>query len=174
VTQPDGRSRTFSWSDPLVTAAKLSELSGLEGIQAVASGELPPPPIADLLGMTIALVEPGRVVFALEPAEWMYNPIGSIHGGVAATMLDSALGCAIHTTLPAGVGYATSDLQVRYVRALSALSGRILADAHVVHAGRRLATAEGKLYAEQDGKLFAHGTTSCIILDGGAGGDGGA
>jgi uncharacterized protein (TIGR00369 family) len=114
--------------------------------------------------MDITHVEPGHVVFALEPAEWMYNPIGSVHGGIAATILDSSLGCAIHTTLPAGVGYTTSDLQVRFVRSLSADSGRVLAESRVVHAGRRLATAEGKLFAEADGKLFAHASTSCLIL----------
>jgi uncharacterized protein (TIGR00369 family) len=158
------RSRTFTWSDPLATASAVRELSGLEAIRAIASGAFPPPPIAELLGMDITHVEPGHVVFALEPAEWMYNPIGSVHGGIAATILDSSLGCAIHTTLAAGVGYTTSDLQVRFVRSMSADTGRVLAESRVVHAGRRLATAEGKLYAEADGKLFAHASTSCLIL----------
>ena len=130
----------------------------------VAAGEIPPPPIAELLGMTITFVERGHVIFALEPAEWMYNPIGSVHGGVAATILDSSLGCAVHTTLDAGVGYTTSDLQVRYVRAIGAETGRVLAESHVVHSGRRLATAEGRLYVESSGQLLAHGTTSCLIL----------
>jgi uncharacterized protein (TIGR00369 family) len=161
VTQ---RTRTFSWSDPLATAGGVRDLPGLEAIRMIAAGELPPPPIADMLGMTITLVEPGHVIFALEPAEWMYNPIGSVHGGIAATILDSALGCAVHTTLDAGVAYTTSDLQVRYVRAIGADTGRVLADASVVHSGRRLATAEGRLYAESSGKLLAHASTSCIIL----------
>jgi uncharacterized protein (TIGR00369 family) len=160
------RVRTFTWSDPFETAAALAALPGIEAMRKVAAGELPPPPIAELLDFEIMLVEEGRVVFACTPAEWMYNPIGSVHGGVAATLLDSSLGCAIHTTLPAGQAYTTSDLQIRYVRALSAGVGRVLADAHVVHSGRRLATAEGRLYAEDGGKLFAHGTTSCMILDG--------
>jgi uncharacterized protein (TIGR00369 family) len=168
VTQPilngGDRSRTFTWSDPLATASAARALSGLEAIRAIAAGELPPPPIAELLGMDITHVEPGHVVFALEPAEWMYNPIGSVHGGIAATILDSSLGCAIHTTLAAGVGYATSDLQVRFVRALSADTGRVLAESRVVHAGRRLATAEGKLFAEADGRLLAHASTSCLIF----------
>jgi uncharacterized protein (TIGR00369 family) len=114
--------------------------------------------------MSITHVDRGHVVFALEPAEWMYNPIGSVHGGVAATILDSSLGCAVHTTLDAGVGYATSDLQVRYVRALSSTTGRVLAESRVVHSGRKLATAEGRLFGEADGKLFAHASTSCLIL----------
>jgi uncharacterized protein (TIGR00369 family) len=105
------------------------------------------------------------VVFSLEPAEWMYNPIGSVHGGIAATILDSALGCSVHTTLDAGVAYTTSDLQVRYVRAMSADTGPVLCESRVVHRGRRLATAEGRLFAADDPeRLFAHGSTSCMIL----------
>jgi uncharacterized protein (TIGR00369 family) len=161
--QPE-RTRTFTWADPLAAAQAASRLSGLEAVRAIAAGELPPPPIASLLEFEITHVERGRVVFALEPAEWMYNPLGSVHGGVASTLLDSALGCSVHTVLDAGVRYTTSDLHVRFVRAMRADTGRVLADCHVVHAGRRLATAEGKLYSEGDETLFAHGTTSCLIL----------
>ena len=96
------RTRTFTWSDPLVTAQAAHDLPGIDAIRAIAAGELPPPPIAELLDFEITLVEPGRVIFAIEPAEWMYNPIGSVHGGVAATLLDSSLGCAVHTVLDAG------------------------------------------------------------------------
>ena len=158
------RTRTYSWSDPLATAEVLRDMPGLDAIRMVAAAELPPPPIAELLGMTITLVERGRVIFALEPAEWMYNPIGSVHGGIAATILDSSLGCAVHTTLDAGVRYTTSDLQVRYVRAIGAETGRVLAESNVVHTGRRLATAEGRLYVEASGQLLAHASTSCLIL----------
>src|SRR4051794_1817104 len=161
--QPE-RTRTFSWADPLITARAAGSLNGLEAIRAIMDGELPPPPIASLLDFEITHVERGHVIFALEPAEWMYNPIGSVHGGVASTLLDSALGCSVHTVLDAGVSYTTSDLHVRFVRPMRADTGRVLADCHVVHVGRRMATAEGKLYAEQDGTLFAHGTTSCLIL----------
>jgi uncharacterized protein (TIGR00369 family) len=161
VTQ---RTRTFSWSDPLATAGAARDLPGLEAIRKIAAGELPPPPIAELLGMEITVAERGHVIFALEPAEWMYNPIGSVHGGIAATLLDSSLGCAVHTTLDAGIAYTTSDLQVRYVRPIGAATGRILAESHVVHSGRRLATAEGRLYIEADGRLLAHASTSCLIL----------
>jgi uncharacterized protein (TIGR00369 family) len=159
------RTRTFTWSDPLETARAAVELPGIDAIRKIAEGELPPPPIAELLDFEITLVEEGRVVFAITPEEWMYNPIGSVHGGVAATLLDSSLGCAVHTVLPAGTRYTTIDLQVRYVRAMTADTGRVLADSRVVHAGRKLATAEGRLYAEADEeKLFAHATTSCLIL----------
>src|SRR3954453_20978066 len=158
------RTRTFTWSAPLAPARAAVAPAGIDAIRAIAAGELPPPPIAELLGFEITLVEPGRVIFALEPAEWMYNPIGSVHGGGAATLLDSSLGCCIHTVLEAGARYTTTDLHVRYLRALSASSGRVLADSRVVHVGRKLATAEGRLYAEADEKLFATGTTSCLIL----------
>jgi len=158
------RERTISWEDPLEVASRGAELSGLEAMRQVAAGALPPPPIAVLFDMSIVEVEDGRCVFALHPAEWMFNPIGSVHGGVAATLLDSCMGCAVHSTLPAGVAYATTDLQVRYLRAMTAETGRVLAEGSVVHRGRRQATAEGRLYVEESGKLIAHATTGCIIF----------
>jgi uncharacterized protein (TIGR00369 family) len=158
------RSRTFSWQDPAATAAEGRRMSGLDYISAIASRALPPPPIAELLGFEIVEAEHGRAVFALAPAEWMYNPIGMVHGGIAATILDSCMGCAVHTTLDAGVGYTTTDLQVRYIRAMSDVTGRVLAEGRVVHGGRRTATAEGRVFAESDGKLIAHASTGCVIF----------
>jgi uncharacterized protein (TIGR00369 family) len=158
------RSRTFTWSDPAPSAAAAQTQSGLEFIQSIVAGEVPPPPIAQLVGTTITDVERGRVIFEFSPAEWMYNPIGSVHGGIAATLLDSAMGCAIHTTLQAGVGYTTTDLQVRYLRAMSSDTGLVRAEGTVVQSGRRLATAEGQLVAVESGKLIATGSTGCIIL----------
>jgi len=158
------RTRTFTWSDPLRSARTGLQLPGLDYIRAVADGELPAPPVARMLGMEIVEVERGRAVFALEPAEWMYNPIGSVHGGIAATVLDSCMGCAVHTTLDPGVGYATSDLHVRYVRAMREDSGRVLAEGRVVHEGSRVATAEGRLVLESGGALIAHATTGCSVF----------
>jgi uncharacterized protein (TIGR00369 family) len=158
------RTRTFSWQDPLAVAELGRERSGMDVLEAVIDGTVGPPPIADLLGMSLVEVGEGRAVFAVEPAEWMYNPIGSVHGGIAATLLDSCMGCAIHTTLPAGVGYATSDLQIRYARGMTVDTGRVLAEGSVVHAGRRLATAEGRLTVEATGKLIAHATTACLLI----------
>jgi uncharacterized protein (TIGR00369 family) len=158
------RTRTFTWQDPMPSAALARERSGMEVLQAVVDGELPPPPIAALLGMSLVEVQEGRAVFAVEPAEWMYNPIGSVHGGIAATLLDSCMGCAIHSTLPAGVGYTTSDLQVRYSRGMTIDTGRVVAEGTVVHAGRRLATAEGRLTVQATGKLIAHATTGCVLI----------
>jgi len=158
------RVRSFSWEDPAAAAAAAMELPGLECMQAIVAGTLPAPPIARLLDFTLMSVEEGRAVFAMKPAEWMYNPIGSVHGGIAATILDSCMGCAVHTTLEAGVGYTTADLQVRYIRAMGENTGRVLAEGRVIHRGRRTATAEGRLFVESDETLIAHGTTGCVIL----------
>jgi uncharacterized protein (TIGR00369 family) len=159
------RSRTFDWEDPSVLAAAARNgRSGLEFITAIARGELPPPPIAKLLDMDIVEASEGRAVFSLEPAEWMFNPIGSIHGGIAATLLDSCMGCAVQTVLPPGAAYTTSDLHVRYLRAMSIDTGRVLAEGTVVHPGRRQATAEGRLSVQATGKLIATATTGCIVL----------
>jgi uncharacterized protein (TIGR00369 family) len=158
------RTRSFSWEDPTATAAAGLQMPGLECMRSIMDGVLPPPPIARLLDFTITEVEDRRAVFAMEPAEWMYNPIGSVHGGIAATILDSCMGCAVHTTLEAGVGYTTTDLQVRYIRAMGETTGRVLAEGRVVHRGRRTATAEGRLFVESDETLIAHATTGCVIL----------
>jgi uncharacterized protein (TIGR00369 family) len=164
-TLEQARVRSFEWVDPAVLAAGAAGLSGLETMQAIVDGTLPPPPFASALGLSVAEVGHGRAVFVIEPAEWMYNPLGSVHGGVAATLLDSCMGCAVHTTLDAGVGYTTTDLHVRYLRGMRAGAGRVLAEGRVVHTGRRTATAEGRLYLEEDPEvLFAHASTGCAIL----------
>jgi uncharacterized protein (TIGR00369 family) len=158
------RTRSFSWEDPARSAAAAIELPGLQVMQAIIDGTLPSPPIARLLDFEVVEVEDGRALFAMAPAEWMYNPIGSVHGGVAATILDSCMGCAVHTTLEAGIGYTTTDLQVRYIRAMSDTTGRVLAEGRVIHRGKRTATAEGRLFVESDERLLAHGSTGCVIL----------
>ena len=164
VEQALARTRTFSWQDPVAAAARGRAMSGLEFLSAIVEGTLPPPPIAELFGFSVIEVQHGRAVFAMEPAEWMYNPIGMVHGGVAATLLDSCMGCAVHTTLAAGVAYTTTDLQVRYVRPMGAGTGRVLAEGRVVHAGARFATAEGRLFTEDGEKLLAHASTGCAIM----------
>jgi uncharacterized protein (TIGR00369 family) len=164
VSVADARTRTISWTDPATLAAESVTESGFEYLRGIAAGRIPRPPIAELIDSFIVEVEPGRVVFAADPAEWMYNPIGSVHGGIAATLLDSCMGCAVHTTLEAGIGYTTTDRQVRYIRPLTTSTGRVLAEGRVVHAGRRTATAEGRLFVESDHSLIAHATTGCAIL----------
>lgn len=148
--------------DPVAAAQDLAQLDGLTALRAMIAGELPPPPIATLLGFDLVDVEEGRVVFAVEPGDQHYNPIGMVHGGLAATLIDSATGCAVHTTLPAGTGYTTTDVQVRFVRPITRDTGQIECVGQVVHRGRTLATAEARLSAGD--KLLAHGTASLLIL----------
>ncbi|MGN6474125.1 MAG: PaaI family thioesterase [Mycobacteriales bacterium] len=137
---------------------------GLEFLHEIADGELPPPPIADLIGFGIRHIEHGRVTFAMQPRLEHYNPIGMVHGGVAATLLDTVLGCAVHTKLPAGTGYTTLDLQVRYLRPVTVRTGTVLATGTVVHLGRRTATAQAELVAEDTGSLLATATSSLLVL----------
>ncbi len=159
------RTLEIAWEDPVAAAHAGLSLSGIEYMHAVASGEIPRPPIAALLGMEIVEAEEGRAVFALTPAEQHYNPIGVVHGGVAATILDSAMGCAVHTTLPAGWGYGTLDLSTRFVRPITRDMGRILCEGVVVHRGRSTATTEGRVWVEESGKLVAHGSGSALLRE---------
>jgi uncharacterized protein (TIGR00369 family) len=143
----------------------VARLNGLELMQAVADGELPPPTIAVLLGMRPVEIGDGVVTFEMQPDERMMNPIGSVHGGIAATLLDSAMACAVHTTLPAGWGYTTAQLGVHYLRSMQPGMGPVRAVGTVLPRGRRQSTAEGKLY-DAEGRVLAHGTTTCLILRG--------
>jgi len=160
------RSRTLVWQDPVATAAAGATMTGLEYMTAIVGGELPPPPIAVTMRLRPVELAEGRVVFEGEPGEEHYNPIGVVHGGYAATLLDSALGCAVHTTLPAGVGYTSLGLEVKFVRPISRDTGRVLCEASVLYRGRKQATAEAKLSAAESGKLLAHGVATCMILGG--------
>lgn len=158
------RTRLVTWQDPMPAAQAGAELAGLEYMRAVAAGQYPPPPIAVLLRMGPVAVEEGWVVFEGEPGEEHYNPIGMVHGGYAATLIDSAIGCAVHTTLPTGTGYSTLTLETKFVRAMTRETGRIRAEAQVLHRGRRQATGEARLYDASNGKLLAHGTGTCLII----------
>lgn len=162
---PEGtRRRTLVWQDPVPTAAAGATMTGMEYMTAVVTGTTPPPPIAVTMRLRPVELEEGRVVFEGEPGEEHYNPIGVVHGGYAATLLDSALGCAVHTTLPAGVGYTSLGLEAKYVRPITRDTGRVLCEAKVLYAGRRQATAEANLTAAESGKLLAHGIATCMIL----------
>lgn len=157
------RTRTIAWSDPTPAVRAAPSMRGIDYIRAIANGELPAPPISDLMGMRIIEVEEGRVVFGAQPAEYHYNPLGTVHGGLAATLFDSAMACAIHTLLPAGMAYTTIELHVTYLRPITIDTGWIRCDAHALHAGRRIATAEAKLFDAED-KLYGHATTTCVML----------
>ena len=157
------RTRTVSWEDPAPGAEAAREMSGLDYLRAMLRGELPGPPIARLVGFGFVEVEEGRVVFECEPAEYHYNPIGSVHGGLACTLFDSAMGCAVHTELPAGVGYTTVELKVNLLRPISAGTGRLLCEGNTIHVGGRIATAEARL-TDESGKLYGHATTTCMVF----------
>jgi uncharacterized protein (TIGR00369 family) len=129
----------------------------------MVAGEVPPPPVAQLLGMGIAEIEVGRVVFTMNPAEYHYNPIGTVHGGVISTLCDSAMGCAIQSTLPAGVGYTTVELKVNFLRPLLVTSGTVRCEGRTIHVGGRIATAEARV-VDAEGRLYAHATTTCMIF----------
>ena len=159
------RTRTYTWDDPLELVARASGLSGLEALQLIQAGTLPPPPIAQTLGFGRIEVEEGRAMFEIEPAEFHYNPIGVVHGGLALALLDSAMGCAVHSTLPAGVAYTTLEVKANFVRPLTASTGLVRCIGTVVHGGRTVATAEGRV-VDGDGKLYAHGTSTLLILGG--------
>jgi uncharacterized protein (TIGR00369 family) len=160
------RERILVWQDPVPTAAAGATMIGMEYMQAIVAGEVPPPPIAVTMRLRPIELGEGRCVFEGEPGEEHYNPIGVVHGGYAATLLDSALGCCVHTTLPAGVGYTSLGIEAKYVRPITRDTGRVLCEANVLYRGRRQATAEATLAAAESGKLLAHGTATLMILGG--------
>ncbi len=160
------RTRTFSWQDMSHNLERARAMTGLEYLKAMARGELPPPPIAMALGFEMAHendFSEGRAVFRMTPHEYHYNPIGTVHGGVFATILDSALGCAIQTMLPAGTAYTTLELKVNYIRPLLAGGAEVQAIGEVVAMTRQTGIAEGRLI-DGHGKIYAHATTTCLIM----------
>jgi uncharacterized protein (TIGR00369 family) len=157
------RTRTVTWQDPRLNSEPAMRLSGLEFLQRMIAGEYPRPPIAAVLDFNLVEVEEGRAVFEVQPAEFHYNPIGMVHGGLAATVLDSALGCAVQSTLLAGSGYTTLELKVNMTRAISDRTGLLRCEGRVIHAGRTTAVADAQL-RDAEGKLYAHATTTCLIM----------
>ncbi|OZE83358.1 aromatic compound degradation protein PaaI [Rhodococcus sp. 15-649-1-2] len=163
LTEEHQRSQTFSWVSPREVLRHASTLSGSDVMQAVASGELPPPPIAVLMQFAPVEVSDGKVVFECTPSEAHYNPIGTVHGGLACTFLDTLVGCAAHTTLPAGVGYTSIDLNVSYLRNILDTSGPLVGTGTVTKRGSRVIFAEGSI-VDKDGKLVATGTSSLLVI----------
>lgn len=157
------RSRTHTWADPQPTFDAAGRLAGLELLQGMASGELPPPPIMSTLDFEGLDVGAGWAKFWLAPGEHHLNPVGIVHGGVAAGLLDLALGAAVQSTLAAGVGVATVDLHVSYLRPLTTRSGRVQCEARVIRVGRRMASAEASI-ADRDGRIYAHATASFMVM----------
>ncbi len=144
--------------------AQVQGRTGMQMFEAIFDGELPRAPIGDTLDFLLIHVEPGVAVFQGRPQQRHYNPLGTVHGGWFATLLDSAVGCAVHSTLPAGKAYTTLELKLNMVRALTDAVPLVRAEGKIIHAGRQVATAEGRLVGP-DGKLYAHATTTCLIFD---------
>lgn len=157
------RSLHVTWDDPRAAAEMARSMAGLEYLTAVMNGQISAAPIGQLLGIRLVKVEKGSIAIAGQPGEQHYNPIGLVHGGYMSTMLDSAMGCAVHTELPAGAGYSTVALQINFVRPVDDRVRELCAEGRVVHLGKRQATAEGTLRDNQ-GKLYAHGTSTCLII----------
>ena len=159
----NSRSLTVSWDDPHASARAGALLSGLDYLQGMIAGRFPQPPMACLMGFDLVEAREGFAMFECHPGEQHYNPIGVVHGGLACTLLDSAMGCAVNSTLAAGVGHATLELKVNLVRAMTINTGLMRCEGRIVHGGSRTATAEGRLL-DAAGKLYAHATTTCIIF----------
>ncbi|MFV3127357.1 PaaI family thioesterase [Niveispirillum sp. KHB5.9] len=162
------RTRTYDWDATPLDPALLTTLPGIEIVRRIARGELPAPSMAATLGMSLleGEVEEGRVVFEGEPADHVLNPLGTVHGGFAATLLDSAMGCAVHTLLPRATGYGTVDLKISFLRPILRDAGVVRVEGKVINAGRTLMLAEGRLVGRDDGRLYAHGTCTCFVQGG--------
>ena len=154
---------TVSWQDPAELAARGREMVGVDFLRAIRDGELPPAPIQNLMSFRLAEVDEGRVVFVGDPGEQHFNPIGVVHGGFAATLLDSAMGACVHSTLAEGEAYTTLEIKFNLVRPMAAGTGEVRAEGNVIHRGGRVATSEGRV-TRADGKLVAHGTSTCMIV----------
>ncbi len=159
------RSLTVRWEDPASGVDAARKMSGLEYLRAMSRRELPGVPMASLMGFGFAQIEEGRVVFECVPGEQHYNPIGSVHGGLACTLFDSAMGCAVHTALPAGVGYTTVELKVNFLRPITTGTGKLSCEGKTIHVGGRVATAEAHI-TDEAGKLYGHATTTCMVFRG--------
>lgn len=162
--QDGTRTRTFSWPDPAVIAARVGTTSGLEMLRALRDGEIPAPPILQLVGATGIEVEEGQVTVFMPAQEYHYNPLGTVHGGVIATLLDTAAGCTVHSTLPAGTGYTSLDLNTRFIKPVTVKSGELRCTGQIISRGRRTAVAEARLVDER-GTLLAHATSTCLIFE---------
>ena len=158
------RTRTIEWEDPLIGAQKAAGMSGMEYLQAISDGEIPPPPLLHTLDVKRpATIEKGTVTFSFVPQEFHYNPIGSVHGGVISAVLDSAMGCSLHTLLQAGTGYTTLELKVNFIKGITIKTGELMAVGKVIHAGGRTALVEAQLL-DANNVLYAHGVSTCLIL----------
>jgi uncharacterized protein (TIGR00369 family) len=158
------RTKTITWEDPMAALTRGAGMSGLAFIRAMFDGKLPSPPITATMGFTGAAADEGKATFVGTAGEHLFNPIGVVHGGFAMTLLDSAMGCAVQTTLAADEAYTTLETKVNFVRPITLETGPVRCEGTVLQRGARVATAEGRLVAERTGKLLAHGTTTCLVF----------
>ena len=156
--------RTYDWTEPAALLPVMAGMAGADYLAGIGEGTIPPPPIASTLGFGPLRVLDGAVVLELEPQSFHDNPIGSMHGGVIATVLDTVTGCAVHATLPPGVGYTSLDLSVRFIRAVRPGTGTVTATGRVVHRGARTAVAEASV-VDGAGRLIATATSTCLLMD---------
>jgi len=157
------RSKVVEWHDPQILASVVASMSGLEFLRAIRDGVLPPPPIAQLIGSRIVDVEVGTVVFECEPDEAVYHPIGLVHGGLVCTLADSVTGCAVQSTLEAGWVYTSIDINVSYLRAVTADSGTLRATGTITRPGRRVAFGSAEI-VDGSGKVVATATSGCLVI----------
>ena len=158
------RVRTVTWENPRATARQARQISGSEFFDKMRRGEIPEPPFSRLLGLDVFDAEPGRFVMTFQPQEFHYNPMGCVHGGILATVLDSVMSAAIHTSLPAGRGYLTLEIKVNFLRPIFAATGEVMATGTLVSLGNRIATAEGKIIDSLN-KVCATGTATCLLFE---------
>lgn len=163
-THAPSRRRTVEWADPRPIAAAGQSLAGIDFLRALLAGEIPRPPAIQLLGIEFVSVDPGTASMRMPAAEYLFNPLGSVHGGSLATLLDSAMGCAVHSALPFGRGYTTLEFKINFLRAATERSGLLTAVGQVIHAGRQQAVAEGRL-SDESGRLVATASTTCLVFD---------
>jgi uncharacterized protein (TIGR00369 family) len=157
------RTRNIEWNDPMEGFQLGQKLSGLAYQKAIQEGLIPLPPLLQTLDFEVGSLEKGKVAFTFQPQEFHYNPIGAVHGGVITAILDSAMGCAVHSTLAAEVGYTTLELKVNFLRAVTLKQGELKAIGKVIHAGKRIAMAEAQL-VDTNNVIYAHAVSTCMIL----------
>ena len=161
---PPERIRTVTWDDPKQATRQARRMSGSEFFDAMRRGEIPEPPFGRLLGIDLFDVGEGKFTMTLQPQECHYNPMGCVHGGILATLLDSVMSASVHTSLPAGQGYMTLEIKVNFLRPVFEHTGEIMAEGNVVSSGRQVATAEGKI-VDSKGQIYATGSATCLVFE---------
>lgn len=157
------RVHTLTWEDPKISARDAGSISGIDYLLAIKNGQIESPPVAKLVGYRIAEVESGRAVFTLTPAEYHYNPFATVHGGIASTILDTTMTAAVLSTLPVGLGCSTLEIKVNFIRPITRKTGEMRCEAKIIHVGKRIATAAGKLM-DGNKKLYAHAVGTCLVF----------